>query len=250
MKQKTLGIYYIATNVYINGFESFIENIYNFFPDYKKTIIVLSDSLKHYNNKHINGIKIKVKNITHFPWPTITLFKHFLIKENLENFDYICYCNADLHYNDDFNLYDKLDMNKLIVSKHYKLDNNFDALPLNEDNPNSKSYIGNNKYTYVNGGFFIGPNLIVKKLCEDITNWVTLDLMLGIIPRWHDETYLNKWCFINQNLIQNNIRLLSEYDTLDNTKMFLLNNFLIKKPKYFNENSSKIFDYINNDFFK
>lgn len=48
-------------------------------------------------------------------------------------------------------------------------------------------------------GFFGGKAEIVYKMCEDVSKWVESDLKRGVIPKWHDESYLNKWVFMNKS---------------------------------------------------
>ena len=72
---KHLAIYYIATSNYKMGFEHFNKNISLLYPNFKKTIIILSDGLEDWNNVVGDNVTYKVYHIDHFPWPIITLFK-------------------------------------------------------------------------------------------------------------------------------------------------------------------------------
>ena len=227
---KTLGIYYIATGKYNIGFKNFIKNLDKFYSNFKKTIILLSDNLSEYDGKIINDCFIEYHEICGNPWPIITLFKMYYILKYKGDYDYICYCNADLEYNENFKKYENIDLTRFTATKHNWMDDNFQALPLKDDNPKSTSYIGDHKYTYVNGGFFISDATIGYKMCEDVVNMMKTDIENGIIPRWHDETYLNKWCFTHKDLAQTDIRLL--FPLYPNEEgPFVLNFNLIKKSK-------------------
>ena len=37
-------------------------------------------------------------------------------------------------------------------------------------------------------------------MCDTISQWIEDDLRRGVIPRWHDESYLNKYCLLNKHL--------------------------------------------------
>lgn len=72
---KHLAIYYIATSNYKMGFVHFKKNLGSFYPDFRKTVIILSDGLEKYDNIVEGNITYKTYHIDHFPWPIITLFK-------------------------------------------------------------------------------------------------------------------------------------------------------------------------------
>lgn len=207
-RRKQMAIYYIATGKYNTAFDGFIKNIEEFYPDCDKTIILMSDQLRDYDGKIINGCKIEFHEICGYPWPIVTLFKMDYILQYKGDYDYCCYCNADLVFNENFNKYENVDLTKLTCTKHNWMDDNFTALPLADDMPNSTSYIGDRIYNYVNGGFFIGKADIFYKMCQDIIIMHNIDLDNNIIPKWHDETYLNKWCILNPQLVKNEKRIL------------------------------------------
>lgn len=228
---KTLGIYYIATGCYNVGFKNFIKNINLFYPQFKKTIILLSDELSSYDNTIVNDCKIEYHKINNYPWPIITLFKMYYILKYRGEYDYICYCNADLEFNKNFNKYENIDLTRFTATKHNWIDDNFEALPLSNDNPKSSAYIGDHIYNYVNGGFFISEANIGYKMCEDVINMLNTDINNGVLPTWHDESYLNKWCFTNKDLAQTEKRILFPCFP-KNDGPFYINYDTIKKPKY------------------
>lgn len=206
MDKKKLTIYFIATSSYKDGLALFIKNIHLFLPQMEKKVIVLSDGLEEYNDKEINGVKYKVYHIDHYHWPVCALFKLSYILNHFDfDADYICYFNANLQVSPLFSKYeDVFDLTKINMSYHANLGenvSNFKCLSLDDDNPKSKSYIGNANYKYIQSGFFIGPKDLLYKACIDIDNWLKEDLKNNIIPKWHDESYLNKWCLVYHNLV-------------------------------------------------
>lgn len=51
--------------------------------------------------------------------------------------------------------------------------------------------------TYVAGGIFFGPSSDIERLSSNCWEWTEADLRQGIVARWHDESYLNRWTAIN-----------------------------------------------------
>jgi hypothetical protein len=198
---KRIAIYYIATSNYKMGFEHFKKDIHYFYPNDDKTIIILSDGLNEWDGVKEGNVTYKVHHIEHFPWPIITLFKmKYILDFWDDSVDYVCYFNGNLQYNKDFDVISsKIDLSKLNVSRHCKRNKNieFDGKPSSN---NSCSCI-RHPYKYIHAGFFIGKSDIVKKMCMDVCRMTENDLAKNIIPKWHDESYLNKWCEDNPHLV-------------------------------------------------
>ena len=203
-KTHKLAIYYIATSNYKMGFEHFKKNLPFLFPNMEKTVVILSDGLREWDNVVEDNIIYKVYYIDHFCWPIITLFKMKYIKDHKVDCDYACYFNANLQFNKDYDYStNNIDLTGLNLSRHCTCDENseFDgsgyAWAINKE---SQAYI-EEPYTYVIGGLFLGPSEIVYKMCEEVSDMVEKDLKRNIIPQWHDESYLNKWRLQNKNLV-------------------------------------------------
>lgn len=47
--------------------------------------------------------------------------------------------------------------------------------------------------TYVQAAIFFGPSGDMHRLSRICWDWTERDLRKGIVPRWHDESYLNRW---------------------------------------------------------
>lgn len=204
-----LGIYYIATSNYKMGFEHFRKNIHLFAPHLEKEVVVLSDGLEEWNDKEENGVKYKVHYIRHHVWPIITLFKMKYILDFKDNsYDYVCYFNGNLQYNPQYRIY--FDWEKLNVSRHTFSDANdkYDGNKFESVSKDSVAYI-DKYYQYIHGGLFFGKASIVYKMCEDVSNMVEIDLKNNIIPQWHDESYLNKWCVENEHLVAPKRKLIA-----------------------------------------
>lgn len=226
---KTLGIYYLATGNYISGFSKFIETIQYFMPELEKTVIILSDGLEEYSSKVVNGVNCKVVKIDHYPWPIITLYKMYHIYRNKGNYDFVMYCDSTLNYykNTLVDFRSWIDSGKIILTRHAMcnmMDDDdgrfFNCYP----KINSKSYIDpNTSFKYVQAGFFFGPSRLVYKMCNEIIEWTNEDMRSGVIPKWHDETYLNRWQIDNQDLVDNSNKVISLGPS--NNTVFILNHF-------------------------
>lgn len=192
-----IGIYYIATATYKCYINGFIESIKNFRIGKKKKIILLTDELQESITDINEDIDIEQHIVSDAPWPIVTLLKMWYIDKYKGDFEEIYYFNADAIVVAD--LPDCED--KIILTRHSYADNTeFDGhrfMTIQDDNPNSSSYIGHHDYTYVQGGFFGGKAEIVYKMCESVSKWVENDLKRCVIPKWHDESYLNKWHTLN-----------------------------------------------------
>ena len=199
--KKTIGIYYIATGIYNNNFIPLIKSINNFFPQYNKKIILLSDGLEEYIDYQENNIHIEHHYIEDHPWPIVALFRfHYLVKYKV-NCDYIFFINSNSMILPN-KLYNWFDENKINVTKHFSyrsgIKTTYELLLPSDDNPNSTSYIGNINYIYCQSGFFGGPSNLIYDMCEDIITMIDIDLKNNIIAKWHDETYFNKWLYDKQ----------------------------------------------------
>lgn len=56
-------------------------------------------------------------------------------------------------------------------------------------------------------------------MCEDISLMVEKDLKKNIIPQWHDESYLNKWRILNNNLVSYQLKKLFAHNVFEKDKL-------------------------------
>jgi hypothetical protein len=209
--EKHLAIYYIATSNYKEGFIHFKNNLPYLYPEMKKTVVILSDGLTEWDNIIEGNITYKVYHIEHFCWPIVALFKMKHILDHKIDCDYAMYMNGDLQYNINYDTsLNKIDLNKLNVSRHHHSNINkcFDNNIFEKIDKSSLAYIGK-PYTYIQSGLFIGPSDIVFKMCKEVCDMVEIDLKSNIIPQWHDESYLNKWCIEHTSLVKKDQKLMS-----------------------------------------
>jgi hypothetical protein len=184
-------------------FEEFLKGLENFFPIFKKRVILITDCDNvNFEEKSSDEIEIVQRHIDHYYWPIPTLFKMFYIEKFFaSDCNYHFYCNANMKFTREFKIDVPFDM---CFMKHYLSD----RLPLyviNNGNNNNcvippswaKCYISQleipNRAKYCQAGFFGGSTEKVSHLLKNINEMIKDDLKHNVIPIWHDETYLNKY---------------------------------------------------------
>ena len=193
-----IGIYYIATGSYKVYLDGFIKSLKNFRIGRDKEIILLTDEIIDTTRY---TIPIKQHFIPDAPWPIVTLLKMWYINEHKGSYDEIYYFNANAQVKEDIVPCG----DKMLLTFHSRRQTSLDGsffMKIVDDNPQSCSYIGYHDYDYVQAGFFGGKAEIVYKMCEEVSKWVESDLKRCIIPKWHDESYLNKWATIHKDEYQ------------------------------------------------
>lgn len=226
---KKLAIYYIATSNYKNGFSTFVDSIEHFMPDVHKTIFCLSDGLEAYDGYNVKNLFVTVRKIDHLPWPLVALLKfHYIYKHRNDNFDYACYCNADLQFNTDCTNY-RFNENKINLCAHvnsfgFEVVDNFKFEYTK--NPKSTAYI-ENPYKYCMSGFVYGLNRLFIDMCKDIADMIDKDLMNNIIAERHDESYLNKWAVINKDKCCMPVKFMTR-NKYDSYSPFIIKDTFIK----------------------
>ncbi len=221
---KNIGLIYMATSVYKNYFENFLNTVRFLFPNDYKVLIVISDGLQEYNNTIFKDTKIYVKDVVDLPYPILTGCKfRFVTRYAKEfNFDYIMYFDSDtiiLEKPIEFweSLKQKMNTGKLLCSlhPHYLYTPNRDFYePFIVSNPNSAGYVDakyiNERRSYIMTSFIAGKYDIVKYFDDKVYNMFGKDMStLRWIPLYPDEAYLNK-LYISENVFENNNNMLLE----------------------------------------
>lgn len=203
----TIAILYIALGKYVMFWDEFYKSATkHFLPNIHKEYFVFTDAkdLKHAHNKDVHIIKEKFK-----PWPHATLkrFEFFLkIRDQLQKFDYIFFCNANLRILGIIGneiLPDEQHEGLTVVLHPYQ-----SLFPKEsysyERNPKSTAYIphGQGQY-YFTGGFNGGSSKAFLKMCEVLAKNIQRDEKNHIIAVWHDESHLNHYLLNKKPLILN-----------------------------------------------
>lgn len=221
------------------GFEHFKKNLKYLYPEFDKTVVILSDGLTEWDGIVEDNINYKVYHIDHFCWPIIALFKMKYILDHKIDCDYACYFNGDIELNPDFDwntINDFIDLSKFNGMRHFHLENEnliMDGFMFDKRGrfystiENSVSFIEDG-YTYTQSCFFIGTAGIVFKMCEDVSRMIEIDLKQNIIPNYHDESYLNRWIIDNKEVCADLKRFIDKYNINPNFP-FIMSRGKIKK---------------------
>ena len=100
MNKETIGIFYIATGVYKEYFNDFYKTIDYIFPNKQKTLIIISDGLKEYNNTHKDLLDIYVEEFIDYPYPFININKFQIVNHYAKkyNIDIIAYFDSETYF--------------------------------------------------------------------------------------------------------------------------------------------------------
>lgn len=196
-----IGLVYICTGRYNIFFKNFYQSCEkNFLVNFKKHYFIWTE--KKYKK---NNITCLFKKPAGFPNDSLMRYHFFLEIENqLKKFDYIFFFNANTVFKSKI-MFEEIPKSDLVLftglgHERYK---RFPSLFPYERNKKSKAYIPrlNYDYKYVAGGIFGGKVMPFINMCHTIKDWVFEDMENGILPIFHDESYLNKYCFLNSDKI-------------------------------------------------
>jgi hypothetical protein len=185
---KTLGIITIATGKYFEEFiptlKSSIDQYFNF-PGYQIHFYCFTDSKQV--TADITNIPIK-----HFSWPFSTLLRYRWIEQNLPMFDshdFVLYMDADMRVVSTPPV--ATFASGLIAVRHPGYLHSHGAFEI--DRQDSCYVPPQLRKNYYQGCFWGGHNAQFSQLIRALSKMVGDDLGLGLIPIWHDESYLNKY---------------------------------------------------------
>ena len=126
-------------------------------------------------------------------WPDATLYRYHVLLENdiaLRGFDYVFMVDADMRFvapcGDEI-------LGRLVATLHPGYVNSpRQRLPY-EDRPGSAAYVNVGVGTrYYAGGFVGGETHHFLEMAFSISCRIDFDIENGLMPRWHDESVLNK----------------------------------------------------------
>lgn len=185
----------IATNKYISFVEQLIESADKWFlPACNVTYCVFTNNTTQLNTSR----PFNMLAIEHEPWPAPTLKRYDYFtqySEYLKPFDYLYYCDADMRFVNTANTEILGDLVGTIHPGFWGKDNIQYSY---ERRPNTNAYIpfgsGN---AYYAGGFNGGRSTSFLSMSKTIVSWRKEDDAQGIIPIWHDESYMNKYLYLN-----------------------------------------------------
>lgn len=202
-----VAILYICTGKYDVFWKPFYKSFEKYFlPDCDKEYFVFTDAAELYGENDFNNIHKYEHKYMGWPYDTLMRFEIFLrAKENLYNFDYIFFFNANMECVDTITskefLPDITRGERLIMGIHpgyYNLKLKYCPF---ERNKNSLAYVPYNKGKYyvmgaLNGG--VGSDFL--ELIETLQKNTQNDLDNNIIAKVHDESHLNRYIIEREDI--------------------------------------------------
>lgn len=243
--QEEVGILYICTGRYRSFWEKFYKTAEQFFlPEFKKHYYVWS-----------NFVIPKKDNVTYIPckwlgWPDETLrrYHRFLEQEDeLRQHKYLYFFNANMEVEATVHACEVLPVEgkRLVAAIHAQFWNHDSdnvqcrkAYIMYEQNPYSQAYISDQEnHDYVMGGFNGGYTDDYLTMARCIRGMVELDLAMGIIPKFHDESYMNKYAEVHPFRLLTPSYLYPEWWTIKDAerKILLINKWSMSNPRAFRE---------------
>lgn len=124
-------------------------------------------------------------------WPNGTLYRWHRLLESLPTTDYTFLCDADMRF--ESTVGSEIISDAITVTLHpgyVGLPNH--QLPFERRSNSCCSVIYGDRYFA--GGFAGGPRKELKRFANEIVNRIDCDMAHGVVPKWHDESALNKVC--------------------------------------------------------
>lgn len=181
----------VATGKYISFIPPLWESAKkHFLPGHEVHHFLFTDKGDEYQageNEHIIPQQ-------HIAWPGSTLFRYNFfhgIIDQLETFDYIFYCDADMRFV--ASVGDEILSDRVATLHPGYYDKPVSVYPY-ETNPASKAFVKpENRKTYFYGAFNGGSGKEFGKLIRELASFTTEDYKKGIIAVWHDESQINRY---------------------------------------------------------
>jgi histo-blood group ABO system transferase len=191
-----VGLLVVATNKYISFVDQLVASADKWFlPECNVTYCIFTNNPTKINTSRC----VNILNIEHEPWPAPTLKRYDYFNtytDYLKTFDYLYYCDADMKFVDIVGIEI---LHELVATNHPGFFNKNNIEFSYERRQNSKAYIpfgkGNNYYA---GGFNGGCAPKFLQMAKTIVDWRKQDDIFNIIPVWHDESYMNKYMYLNE----------------------------------------------------
>ncbi len=209
----------IATNDYLALWQAQVRECAQAIHELGWEWLLLTDNVaeaKKFAKKVGLEQTIRVRPTLPFKFPLASIIRYLAIIQNCEGPGWICYLDADMKIENPLKLDSAIrnSSKATVVShpgytrpagyvrelgiKHYisnvLLHVRFGGLGAWESRKVSTAYVPRSRRKrYVQAAIFFGPASEILTLSATCWAWTESDLRDGIIPRWHDESYLNRW---------------------------------------------------------
>ena len=203
----SVGLLYICAGKYDIFFDQFYKSFQrNFLPGAHKKYFVFTDSMM-LKKKYASNTDIVFIDIVKKGWPYDTLLRNHYFYQQFDLFEgmhYLFFCNANMHCNEQVYLNDVgLLTGKQIcgVLHPFYYSQNPDQFPV-EKVHSCNAYFNEEEIKwlkfYFQGCFYGGSYQQFKELVRTVYEWTQDDLSQNKIPIWHDESYLNRYFYLNE----------------------------------------------------
>ncbi len=198
-----IAILYICTGKYDVFWKEFFESYEEkFLTESRKEYFVFTDAEKLLYEDECDRIHKIFQKQLGWPYDTLMRFSMFdSIAEQLKEFDYIYFMNANCKCvakitEDEFLPKEK----DILVVQHPGEYNKKPKKYSYDRNPESTAYIpvGEGQY-YICGGINGGKSKAYLSLIKDLKNNIDIDLSKNVIAKWHDESHINHYIYVNDN---------------------------------------------------
>lgn len=197
-----VAVLYIAIGRYIVFWDNFYKEMEkNFLPDAAVTYFVWTDDKTKSFPKNV--VKIKQENLG---WPKNTLMRFQMFesqKERLKEYDYIYFMNANMMPVDKIGseIFPSENQELMVITHPGYYKKSKDTFPYDR-NKDTEAYIPRGQGNmYAMGGFNGGTGPAFVKLIEKLNTAIKKDKEKGVMPVWHDESYLNKYILDKNPLV-------------------------------------------------
>jgi hypothetical protein len=195
-----IAVLYIATGKYIIFWNEFFDSCQQLLlPGLQKEYFVFTDATNFYQQQH-PAVHTVYHEKQGWPYDTLLRFQTFLkVKEQLLQFDYIYFFNANLKIVKTITPEEFLPNNQtddgLVAVLHPAFYNKSRSkFTYEKKQKESLAYISKEEGTYYfQGSLNGGTQEAYLQLIETLHKNTQADLEKGIIAVWHDESHLNKY---------------------------------------------------------
>ena len=187
----------IATNKYIN----FLPNLYsgaekNFLPEHEVEYILFTNM-----DFQVNGCKRKINTvkIDHREWPYMTLHRYKFFTQAsdlLSKYDYIFYSDVDMSFVS--TIKEEILVELLAVQHPGYFNRPKEAFSYERNMRSTAGMKYEDGQFYYAGGFNGGESKHFLKMSEILDKNIDKDEEEKIIAKWHDESHLNKYLWLNK----------------------------------------------------
>ena len=195
MKNNSLGVLVIATGNYVKFIEPLFTSILKNCSQIDRiSFHVFTDQT---NLDFKDDYKVKFHYWPHSEWPNPTLLRYHAFSKYIKEIDFyqnLIYLDVDMSVRSDLL---KIQSKELFAVLHpgYK---NKERKPFDNNKISTSYLVPESRFHYVCGGVQGGSSESYLSAVSQMKSWIESDLDNGIIARWHDESYWNK--YVNQHM--------------------------------------------------